>query len=391
MSVKHLIAILFILFCVFSSSSILLSDDISQNTKELQDLKKKAESIRKQKSGILQKESSILKELGSIEKQISEKEKELDTQKRNLEQKEKELKAVKNNLVSARLNYEKTRMILNKRLRAMYMLGYQEKHLSYLKLFLSDGDISDVTHKYKYITSISTADRNLLDKAKAQKEELSFREKLVENKKEEIAQTQNITEKAKNDIESKKKNRAEVLVKVQKSKAELTKAQMEIESSINRMERLIAQLIDNQEKSDQKTGKKDISKKPYQGSSGGKIGNLMWPVNGQVIENAAPSMKGVTIKANYGTDIKCVKDGKVARASWFDGVGFGQIIIIDHGDRYYTLYAHASAVLVKVDQIVSKGQVIGKVGDTGSLRGPMLYFEVWSGAKPLPTRPLLSD
>jgi septal ring factor EnvC (AmiA/AmiB activator) len=373
MSVKHLIAILFILFCVFSSSSILLSDDISQNTKELQDLKKKAESIRKQKSGILQKESSILKELGSIEKQISEKEKELDTQKRNLEQKEKELKAVKNNLVSARLNYEKTRMILNKRLRAMYMLGYQEKHLSYLKLFLSDGDISDVTHKYKYITSISTADRNLLDKAKAQKEELSFREKLVENKKEEIAQTQNITEKAKNDIESKKKNRAEVLVKVQKSKAELTKAQMEIESSINRMERLIAQLIDNQEKSDQKTGKKDIS------------------VNGQVIENAAPSMKGVTIKANYGTDIKCVKDGKVARASWFDGVGFGQIIIIDHGDRYYTLYAHASAVLVKVDQIVSKGQVIGKVGDTGSLRGPMLYFEVWSGAKPLPTRPLLSD
>ncbi|MEK7172914.1 MAG: peptidoglycan DD-metalloendopeptidase family protein [Patescibacteria group bacterium] len=360
----------------------------------MQDLKKRAESIRKQKSGVLQKESSILKELRSIEKQISEKEKDLDTQKRNLEQKEKELKTVKNSLVSARLNYEKTRMILNKRLRAMYMLGYQEKHLSYLKLFLSDGDISDVTHKYKYITSISTADRNLLDKAKAQKEELSFREKLVENKKEEIAQNKNITEKAKNDIENKKKSRSEVLVKVQKSKIELTKAQAEIESSINKMERLIAQLRDNQdkkEKSDQKTGKKDVSKKPYQSPSGGKMGNLMWPVSGQIIENAAPSMKGVTIKANYGTDIKCVKDGKVAHAGWFDGVGFGQIVIIDHGNRYYTLYAHASAILVKVDQIVSKGQTIAKIGDTGSLRGPMLYFEVWSGARALPTRPLLSD
>ena len=390
MSVKHLIAILFILSCVFSSSSILLSDDISQNTKELQDLKKRAESIRKQKSGVLQKESSILKELGSIEKQIREKEKDLDTQKRNLEQKENELRTVKNNLVSAQLSYEKTRMILNKRLRAMYMLGYQEKRLSYLKLFLSDGDISDVTHKYKYIASISTADRNLLDKAKAQKEELSFREKLVENKKEEIAQNKNITEKAKNDIESKKKNRAEVLVKVQKSKAELTKAQKEIESSINKMERLIAQLRDNQDKNDQQ-GKKDISKKPYQSSSGGKMGNLMWPVSGQIIENAAPSMKGVTIKANYGTDIKCVKDGKVAHAGWFDGVGFGQIVIIDHGNRYYTLYAHASAILVKVDQIVSKGQTIAKIGDTGSIRGPMLYFEVWSGTRALPTRPLLSN
>jgi murein hydrolase activator len=391
MSVKHLISILFMLSYIFSSSSILLSDDISQDTKELQALKKRAETIRKQKSGVLQKESSILKELSNIEKQISEKEKEIDLQNRNLEQKEKELKTVKNNLGLAKQNYEKTRMILNKRLRAMYMLGYQEKHLSYLKLFLSDGDISDVTHKYKYITSISTADRNLLDKAKAQKEDLSFREKLVENKKEEIAQNKNITEKAKNDIENKKKDRAEVLVKVQKSKAELTKAQMEIESSINRMERLIAQLRDNQDKSDQKTSKKDVSKKPYQGSSGGRMGNLMWPVNGQVIENAAPSMKGVTIKANQGTDIKCVKNGKVVNAGWFDGVGYGQIIIIDHGDRYYTLYAHASAILVKVDQIVSKGQVIGKVGDTGSLKGPMLYFEVWSGAKPLPTRPLLSD
>lgn len=387
---RHFVFFLFIIFVGFAVSN-LLSDDISQTTKQLQDLKKKADSIKKQKSSVLKQEKSLLGELKNIEKQISQKEKELEIQKRKLEQSEKELKTVENNLEKAKLNYEKTLIMLSKRLRAMYMLGYQEKRLSYVKLLAGDGDISEITHKYQYIASISTADKNLLDKAKAQKEELYYRKRLVEHKKEEIAQNKDITEKAKNEIENKKKARTEVLVKVQKSKSELTKAQMEIESSINRLERLIAQLRDDQERRDQATGKRDINKKPYQNPSAGSMGNIMWPVNGQVIENAAPSMKGVTIKANYGTDIKCVKDGIVDYASWFDGVGFGQMIIINHGNGYRTLYAHASTILVKVGQTVSKGQVIGKVGDTGSLRGPMLYFEVWRGTDALPTRPLLSD
>ncbi|MGB9594831.1 MAG: murein hydrolase activator EnvC family protein [Candidatus Poribacteria bacterium] len=388
MSKRHLIVLsLLVGFSIFVSNG--LPDDISQTTKQLQELKKKADSIKKQKSGVLKQEKSLLDELKNIEKQISQKEKELEIQKHKLEQSEKELKTVENNLKRAKLNYENTLMMLNKRLRAMYMLGYQEKRLRYVSLIASEGDISEITNKYQYIISISTADKNLLDKAKAQKEELTYRKGLVEQKKQEIAKNKDDTEKARNEIENKKKARTDVLVKVQKSKAELTKAQMEIESSINRLERLIAQLRDDQERKD--TGKKDINKKPYQNPSAGSMTNIMWPVRGQVIENAAPSMKGVTIKADYGTDIKCVKDGIVDYATWFDGVGYGQMIIINHGNGYRTLYAHASTILVKVGQTVSKGQVIGKVGDTGSLRGPMLYFEVWRGADALPTRPLLSD
>ncbi len=387
---RHLIVFLPLLGCfMFFLSLDGLSDDISQTTKQLQELKKKADSIKKQKSGVLKQEKTLLNELKKIEEQISQKEKELEIQKRKLEQSETELKTVENNLERAKLEYEKTLTMLNKRLRAMYMLGYQERRLSYVSLIASGRDISEITNKYQYMASISTADKNLLDKAEAQKEELTYRKGLVERKKQEIAKNKDLTEKAKNEIEKKKKERTNVLVKVQNSKAELTKAQMEIESSINRLERLIAQLRDEQER--RNVGKRDMNKKPYQNLSAGSMVDIMWPVKGQVIENAAPSMKGVTIKADYGTDIKCVKDGIVDYASWFDGVGFGQMIIINHGNGYRTLYAHASTILVKVGQTVNKGQIIGKVGDTGSLRGPMLYFEVWRGTDALPTRPLLSD
>jgi len=52
------------------------------------------------------------------------------------------------------------------------------------------------------------------------------------------------------------------------------------------------------------------------------------------------------------------------------------MLIINHGDRYYSLYAHASELFTKVGETISEGQIIGKVGDTGSIRGPILYFEI---------------
>ena len=96
-------------------------------------------------------------------------------------------------------------------------------------------------------------------------------------------------------------------------------------------------------------------------------------------------MNGVTIQAKYGDNIRCVAGGTVEYAQWFDGVGFGQMVIVAHGNGYRTLYAHASELLVKKGQKVKAGDVIARVGDTGSLGGPVLYFELWKGTKAMPT------
>jgi|GEM_PF-304383 len=84
--------------------------------------------------------------------------------------------------------------------------------------------------------------------------------------------------------------------------------------------------------------------------------------------------KGIAIAAPEGAPVRAVWDGEVVYAGWFSG--YGKILIVNHGDHYYTLYAHASTLLKSAGQTVKRGEVIARVGDTGSLEGPQVYFEV---------------
>jgi murein DD-endopeptidase MepM/ murein hydrolase activator NlpD len=89
---------------------------------------------------------------------------------------------------------------------------------------------------------------------------------------------------------------------------------------------------------------------------------------------------GIDIEAREGTEFTAVYPGTVLYTGWFKG--YGNMIILDHGHGYYTLYAHASELLVREGESVGQGQVIGRVGETGSLAGPRLYFEVRSQGRP---------
>ena len=87
--------------------------------------------------------------------------------------------------------------------------------------------------------------------------------------------------------------------------------------------------------------------------------------------------KGIDFAAPLGADVRAVAGGRVRFAGWFRG--YGRLVILDHGDRFYTVCGHLGDILVQVDDEVAAGQVIGTVGDTGSLAGPSLYFEIRSG------------
>jgi murein DD-endopeptidase MepM/ murein hydrolase activator NlpD len=89
---------------------------------------------------------------------------------------------------------------------------------------------------------------------------------------------------------------------------------------------------------------------------------------------------GVDIEASEGRDVTAVFAGHVVYTGWFKG--YGNLIILDHDNEYYTLYAHVADILVKEGDDVRQGQRIGTVGDTGSLEGPRLYFEVRHQGKP---------
>ena len=84
--------------------------------------------------------------------------------------------------------------------------------------------------------------------------------------------------------------------------------------------------------------------------------------------------KGIEIDALLGAPVRAVFTGRVAFAGWYKG--FGNLVILAHGEGYHTLYAHLATIAPVVGDTVAGGDVVGAVGETGSLRGPILYFEI---------------
>ena len=113
-------------------------------------------------------------------------------------------------------------------------------------------------------------------------------------------------------------------------------------------------------------------------------GSLTMPVRGKIISffgprkntelNVVTFQSGIDIRASHGDPIRAVHSGRVVYSSWLKG--YGNVLIIDHGDSYYTVYGHAAAVHKATGETVRAEEVIATVGDTGSLKGPMLHFEI---------------
>ncbi len=112
----------------------------------------------------------------------------------------------------------------------------------------------------------------------------------------------------------------------------------------------------------------------------GKIISLFGPYKNQKY-NITNFRSGIDIKADKGEPIRSVFQGKVLYSNWFKG--YGNMIIIDHGNNYYTIYAHLEETFKSKGDVVETREVIATVGDTGSMEGAKLYFEVRHHGKPL--------
>jgi septal ring factor EnvC (AmiA/AmiB activator) len=124
-------------------------------------------------------------------------------------------------------------------------------------------------------------------------------------------------------------------------------------------------------------------------------GQLVAPVEAEVLRRFGREVdaefhtqvfhKGIDFGAALGAPVRAVAAGNVRFAGWFRG--YGRMVILDHGDRFYSVSGHLDALRVEAGQVVAAGEVIGTVGDTGSLSGPRLYFEIREGSQavdPLP-------
>lgn len=105
---------------------------------------------------------------------------------------------------------------------------------------------------------------------------------------------------------------------------------------------------------------------------------FIWPCDGVVTSGFGMRWgrmhEGIDIGCAYGTPVRAAAAGTVIYAGWFGG--YGNLVVLDHGNGLSTAYAHASSILVSADQSVAQGQTVSLVGSTGHSTGPHLHFEV---------------
>jgi murein hydrolase activator len=118
-----------------------------------------------------------------------------------------------------------------------------------------------------------------------------------------------------------------------------------------------------------------------------RVGGFGWPLSGSLIAGFGGRMpdgrasSGLLIAAGLGTPVRAVADGNVVFAEWM--TGYGLILIVDHGNGYLSLYAHNESLLKEVGAAVKRGDAVARVGNSGGLERPALYFELRRNGQPV--------
>ncbi len=268
-------------------------------------------------------------------------------------------------------NYAK----LRERLHAMYLTG----EASNLEIILSAKSIMDLSDKTEAIKAITTHDTDLINTLKSDMNSIKTQKAAIEANRKEVAAAKVAQDSKRHELSDLVSETNSVIAQISKDESS---AQSE-SAKIAKEEQKAAEAIDQWYK-DYYASHRSSS------DSGGYVstGNFAWPVPGvSRITSGYGSRwgsfhKGIDISSSgcYGKPIVAADSGKVIMAGWGNyGTGYGgygNVVAINHGGGYSTLYGHCSSVAVSTGQVVQKGQVIAYVGNTGDSQGAHCHFEI---------------
>jgi len=351
---------------LWAAPTDLIEKDLTQKKKDLKDVKKKLSLTKEKEKKIQGQETSILESLHTMETELYKKEKELKEMEARLGRTKERLQQTKNQIVTLNQGMERTKGELFSRLIALYKM----KRIPPETFLLTSQSYLDLLRIDKFLRVIIHFDAHLIDTYRYQVALKSrYQEGLIQDQ---FQWERNISEveKKKKEIEKVRKSKQALLKSIQNQKVVYQKVIRELETRTKELQTLIDKL--EREKSLLAYGKSKYETLK---------GKLTPPVQGKVISLfKEKGQNGIEIKASMGTEIRAILPGKVLYADWFKG--FGNVVIIDHGDHMFTIYGYASELLKKEGDIISQGESIALVGSSGSLKGPCLYFEIRHQGKP---------
>ncbi len=397
-------------FLLWTLHSVAASGELDQRLKEeRQELKEVKDQLKGYKSRLDQtkrRERNVVQALEESDRLLQQKRRELQVNERNLKlQADKHADLVKQmdeltQQLQARQGY------LHTRLRALYKQG----RAAYLPFLLSASDLTDFFVRVRYTVKLVEYDADLLQQQRHNLDALERTRRAVKGRADQLQKARVQVTAKQGEIEHEQLKKNQLLAKIRDEQGSYESAMQELEESSKRLmalitklererKRILAQQAQAERRRQQQaraTRTRGTPVPPAQryldgDSKFAKLrGQLAWPIAGKLVStygkikhptfNTYTFNKGISIGASPGSDFRVIEAGQVLYADRLKG--YGTLLIVDHGDSYYSLYAQASQLMVQVGDRVTRNQVVGKTGEGGALNGPALYFEIRHQGKP---------
>lgn len=371
----------------FIGISIILMIIISLDTYSQQDVSKFQERLAKISQQIEQlrlkieeeekKESTTLSRLERIGFNKGLIKKEISLYAIQLEKANRELSSLNKSIPELEAKLDEEKQSIEKILITTYKFG----KFNFLQFMLQAENVGALISENKNLTLLAQYQGKIISNYMENLDQLETAEKELQTKKKEALRLINNAQKKRKELQAQERKNRDLITEIKKNKKLHLQTIEELKVRAQQLLILIEKLL-----------KEEISFPINLIPLYEKKGKLPWPIEGKVTTEFGlqrhPQFKTTTMnngieispRKNY-VIVRAIHPGKVVYSDYFQG--YGNLIIVDHGMSYYSLYGHCSDILVKKGDLVKAEHPIALVGDIGSLEGDSVYFEIRFKTKPL--------
>ena len=366
---KRIMSAMLLLSFVLFAVTPALADELEEKKQELTNIQQQAEEAQRKAEQARSKERSVSDQLRRIQGELDSAQDEFESINDQLENTEEQIKS--NTELAARLatKMQSQTKVLHRRIRDIYKNG----QVNYVDVLFGAKDFNDFVSRMDILKRILAYDNALIQSTKADRLALEKAKSQLETDRLKIIDLRKQAAVKRDQVASRRQERQGVLNAATYEREMAERAYRELIETSKQIETMIRRI---------QSGEKNI---------GGSTGTMVWPAEGEItspfgwrvhpIFGTQRLHTGIDIGADYGDATRAADGGVVIHSDWMGG--YGNAVIIDHGNGISTLYAHKSQLLVSEGQTVAKGQTVARVGSTGYSTGPHLHFEVRQNGSPV--------
>ncbi len=356
-----------------------LKKEMSEERQRLKQLNQKIEETQKKAKKAKKKHGSVLKTIEKLDRRLYKQKKARKRVKRDIQAKDQEIAALAGKIDQQQETVDRQKSAVSSRLRALYIEGRS----GYLKSLFGAKTFSEASNRMQYVSWLAQQEHQLVRQFQKDLTHLQELKQQQVKARKDLLQLQEDTKKTIKEISGLQRNKRTVLVSLKKEKDSHERMVQDLQRSREKVDGIL-KALDKRFQLSQSKLRKTPARLP-------SLGSFLWPVQGKVVSSFGRqkhptfdtyvNKKGIEIRAKEGSPIRSVSSGTIVYADWLKG--YGLVVILDHGNGFYSLYAHASKLLVKEKQTIKKGHILGETGETGVTEGNTLYFELRKGTKPV--------